>query len=533
LTFLPRPSPCGKFHISNDGKRTHNSEFDWVLPFHNPGLAPVGDSSGSYHICLDGNPAYSARFERTFGFYCDLAAVEKEGFFFHIHPNGSPAYTDRWNWCGNFQQQLCVVRNEIGEYYHIKTDGTLIPGGPHSYAGDFREGFAVVRGKDGLCRHIDGEGKYIHDFTFLDLDVFHKGFARARDERGWHFIDCQGHDVLNGQRFLEIEPFYNGQSLVKKLWGQQAVITEKGRIVAMPIQPEEDITNALQELAVSYWGPLAVRLGILVGIHGGKPTLEVDSKALQIIESSWKHLGLLDENGKLTLSGSKIEAGGVWEKRFLFWTGPQLQPWIDAEQRLSSPDVQEVDFFSKISNTPDVARMVHDVINSYAEEDWAGIESILKFEKGSKVVDLGGGRGFLLSNISGSGLEKILIDRPEVLADLKLKDIEILELDIFSDPIPDADVYILSRVLHDWSDENCQRILQKIPQHADLIVIEREGIAQQNGLLSLNMLLVNGGYERSISVWRSLFARCSWNIQSIEPWKNHLVMKLRGDHRNA
>ena len=277
MTFLPRPSPCGKFHISNDGKRTHNSEFDWVLPFHNPGLAPVGDSSGSYHICLDGNPAYSVRFERTFGFYCDLAAVEKEGFFFHIHPNGSPAYTDRWNWCGNFQQQLCVVRNEIGEYYHIKTDGTLIPGGPHSYAGDFREGFAVVRGKDGLCRHIDGEGKYIHDFTFLDLDVFHKGFARARDERGWHFIDCQGHDVLNGQRFLEIEPFYNGQSLVKKLWGQRAVITEKGRIVAMPIQPEEDITNALQELAVSYWGPLAVRLGILVGIHGGKPTLEVDS----------------------------------------------------------------------------------------------------------------------------------------------------------------------------------------------------------------------------------------------------------------
>ena len=39
LTVLPRPSPCGRFHISSDGERTHNSDFDWVLPFHKPGLA--------------------------------------------------------------------------------------------------------------------------------------------------------------------------------------------------------------------------------------------------------------------------------------------------------------------------------------------------------------------------------------------------------------------------------------------------------------------------------------------------------------
>ena len=36
LTVLPRPSPCGRFHISSDGERTHNSDFDWVLPFHKP-----------------------------------------------------------------------------------------------------------------------------------------------------------------------------------------------------------------------------------------------------------------------------------------------------------------------------------------------------------------------------------------------------------------------------------------------------------------------------------------------------------------
>ena len=74
----------------SDGERTHNSDFDWVLPFHKPGLAPVGDFTGSYHICLDGNPAYSIRFKRTFGFYCNLATVVDEKGFFHIHPDGSP-----------------------------------------------------------------------------------------------------------------------------------------------------------------------------------------------------------------------------------------------------------------------------------------------------------------------------------------------------------------------------------------------------------------------------------------------------------
>ena len=59
------------------------------------------------------------------------------------------------------------------------------------------------------------------------------------------------------------------------------------------------------------------------------------------------------------------------------------------------------------------------------------------------------------------------------------------------------------------------------------------GIAEQNGLLSLNMLLVNGGYERSIEDWHSLFAGCLWSIQSIETWNNHLVMKLRGEQGDA
>ena len=262
---------------------------------------------GSYHIYLDGNPAYSARYKRTFGFYCDLATVVDEKGFFHIHPNGSPLYSNRWDWCGNFQQQICVVRNEIGEYYHIRTDGMLIHGGPHSYAGDFREGFAVVRGMDGLCRHINLEGQYIYDYSFLDLDVFHKGFARARDDRGWYHINTDGNDISSGERYAEIEPFYNGQAHVRTITGEYLVIDENGNTVSTPVRSESDINQYFQSQAVSYWKPLAIRLGILSGLAGGKPVNSISRADRIVLEQAWIELGLISENGVLSVLGREVE----------------------------------------------------------------------------------------------------------------------------------------------------------------------------------------------------------------------------------
>lgn len=241
VSELPRPSSCGRYHVSARGARLHEIEFEWVLPFHEPGLAPVGDDSGAYHIHLDGSPAYGARYERTFGYYCGLAVVIEDGAWYHIDKQGKSAYFGIWNWCGNFQQNRCPVRDVDGRYHHIKPDGSILNGGPHSYAGDFREGCAVVREMDGLCRHIDLEGKVINDRTFLDLDIFHKGFARARDSGGWHHINKKGNDASLGRRYAELEPFYNGQALARSLTGEYIVIDESGDIKAMPSRPEADL----------------------------------------------------------------------------------------------------------------------------------------------------------------------------------------------------------------------------------------------------------------------------------------------------
>lgn len=34
--------------------------------------------------------------------------------------------------------------------------------------------------------------------------------------------------------------------------------------------------------------------------------------------------------------------------------------------------------------------------------------------------------------------------------------------DFFKDPLPDADLYVLARILHDWTDQRCTELLQRV-----------------------------------------------------------------------
>ena len=230
----------GTHHIDESSRRSlYKARFDKVLSFHSPGLAAVCTEDQSFHIYPDGMPAYSARFDRTFGFYGGLAAAIMGESWFHIHPNATRAYKETWNWCGNFQQNRCVVRG--GEdYYHIHKDGTKLPNGPNSYAGDFSEGAAVVRSRiDSLCRHINPAGRLVHKEAFFDLGVFHKGIATAKDEEGWFHIDRNGKDISAGKRYLVAEPFYNSQALVKTLDGETMVVNETGETTVKINSPDK------------------------------------------------------------------------------------------------------------------------------------------------------------------------------------------------------------------------------------------------------------------------------------------------------
>lgn len=212
-----------------DGKPVFK-KFKSLLKFHAPGLAPVEDESGWYHITAEGEPLYSERYLRTFGYYCGFAAVTAKDGCFHIGTDGKPLYAERYAWCGNFQENICTVRDFGNNYFHIGADGRRLYESNFVYAGDFRDDIACVKCTDGFCRHIDSKGNFINDKAFLDIGVFHKNIAPARDEKGWFHSDINGNALYN-ERYLNIEPFYNGFALVTNFDWSKKVINEKGETI--------------------------------------------------------------------------------------------------------------------------------------------------------------------------------------------------------------------------------------------------------------------------------------------------------------
>ncbi|XP_029786523.1 acetylserotonin O-methyltransferase isoform X3 [Suricata suricatta] len=87
--------------------------------------------------------------------------------------------------------------------------------------------------------------------------------------------------------------------------------------------------------------------------------------------------------------------------------------------------------------------------------------------------------------------------------------------DFFKDPLPEADLYILARVLHDWSDERCSHLLTCIHgacrPGGGVLVIESLLDADGRGplttqLYSLNMLVQTEGRERTPAQYAALLA---------------------------
>jgi WG containing repeat len=212
------------------GNKIFNKNYIEVLKFHSPGIAPVKDETGAYHIDINGEELYKQRYSRVFGFYCDRASVISNESWFHIDEKGNKLYNKCFAWTGNFQENICTVRDLQNNYFHIDLNGNRCYKENYKYAGDFKDGIACVKGDDGFFRHVDHQGKFINNKIFMDLGVFHKNYATAKDEKGWFHIDKSGLPLYQ-ERYELIEPFYNGFAVVTKKNNKKEIIDEAGKVI--------------------------------------------------------------------------------------------------------------------------------------------------------------------------------------------------------------------------------------------------------------------------------------------------------------
>ncbi len=145
------------------------------------------------------------------------------------------------------------------------------------------------------------------------------------------------------------------------------------------------------------------------------------------------------------------------------------------------------------------------------------------------IVDVGGGHGTLLRALLSTAPQALgmVLDQAEVTAAAPAGErIEFVAGDFLASVPPGGDVYVLCHVLHDWDDAAAVRILgscrRAAPANARLLIVEAV-LGDEPGpvmpeLLSLYMLVMSGGRERSRGQYQQLLASAGWQLTGSPRW---------------
>lgn len=554
----------GAYHIDKSGTPVYRGiRYQRTFGFYAQRAAVLDFENNFFHIDLTGRPVYDDRYSWCGNFH----GVPEEGVF------RSP------------------VRDSDNHYYYVDQHGekTL---GPFAYAGDPNSaGHSVVQDSRGNPTIIDIYGRdwctgtSMKDQKLIEACVPHKGIAQVRDEGGWFYMNQAGQEVGSGERYLLTEPHYNGQARVRFKNGQWGVVDEGGNLLVGLGESMLSSSVELESISKSYWHSLALKHilenNVLQEVH--HEILPSSASVFpEILKDCSIEMGLLPrerQNGAVSnptaqllnrgvlltassRSGATGDVSSLTEERCRYWLQDRyLKAWLDCPQETLNRDT-----FSELADDPVSVERSHRVLNSYADVDWKGAAAILsKLLHGQNkapeslphqtqdtiraIVDMGGGYGSLLRELHNSELlskteEFTCIDRPEVVASaLSSRGMDAKQNishgniikhevgDLFDGPLQSADLYLLSRVLHDWSDPKAAVILDRLnvmsPENARLCVIDRVASPEKlHALLSLHMYALNGSHERNYQQWQELFTSSGWQIDGSENLNGHKMFML-------
>ena len=147
----------------------------------------------------------------------------------------------------------------------------------------------------------------------------------------------------------------------------------------------------------------------------------------------------------------------------------------------------------------------------------------------ASVVDVGGGHGALLEavlarheHLTGTvfDLPQGLSDAPPPSASDSVRRRWSTVGGSFFEAVPAADVHLVKKVLHDWSDERCIEILRTCARSINPggvilvveLVLDRPGREVEDAFSDLNMLVLPGGRERTQAEFAALFTAAGLDL---------------------
>ena len=554
-------------HHLYGGTPLYKKRFKSVMSFQSPGVAVVMDEFDSYHIDLNGEPIYSKRFLKTFGYYENRAAVMDDSGWYHINLEGESLYKERYEWVGNFQEERCVVRDKEGNYFHIKTDGNSAYNERYNYVGDFKYGIAVVYDSNGYARHIDKEGCFINDKNFQELGIFHKGYAIAKDSRGAFHINKAGEPLYN-QRYKWVEPFYNGFAFVCDFFDQKLIINEDGKIIQTVVDEnsiliKNSLRKNLMSKLVGHWNTQIlysiVKLEVLEVIKKGYNTFKKLNEYLGIPNTSldmvikllklWNFITEFNGLFKVNYIGDLLTEDHPRSLKYatLMWGDEHYIVMSRLFEALKSYEPQfkniyDLDVFQYFEKNKEKGAIFHKAMKEYGV-DYDDLLLLHDFNDTKTIMDVGGGSGHLLEKILIKNYhikEAFLFDLPTIIenAQTSIKDdkikskVKFISGDFLNEIPIKVDTIVMSRVLHDWDDSKVIEILKNInlslKENGTLLLFETIVPEDSNydvGItLNFNLLVCTGGKERTLKEFQNLLNKVNFEISQIKQGKSNISL---------
>jgi hypothetical protein len=295
----------------------------------------------------------------------------------------------------------------------------------------------------------------------------------------------------------------------------------------------------------------AVGLGLFDSLHSSSATAGeladetgANAQHLKRLLRALVAMGVLIEDGDGRFSSTELGAlftgDGLGPAVRLFLSEPQRRAWSRLEDSVRTGQrgfdlehgMRDWDFYA---THPELGALFDAGMRSLTGPSAPAIVAAHDFSTYSAVADVGGGDGTLLAAILDAypRLRGILFDRPTVieravqrLAGAGLAHRCATVAGDFLEEVPGgADAYVMKWILHDWEDSDARRILANCRRAmnggSDLILVERV-IPERVGssdleavMADLQMMVMNGGVERTESGFRELLLDSGFHLMSV------------------
>jgi hypothetical protein len=258
-------------------------------------------------------------------------------------------------------------------------------------------------------------------------------------------------------------------------------------------------------------------LGVLTERDGGKFALTPLGEALRKGAPGSAHASVL------TLAGQ------------LFWRAWEEILYSLETGKTAFEKVYGMPAFDYLAQHPDEASLFSETMVGLHGPETPAVAAAYDFSGFKTVVDVGGATGNMLAAVLSRhrGPRGVLFDLPHVVRDapalLKahgVADRVAIESGSFFESVPSGgDTYILSHVIHDWSEAQCLTILgncrRAMGPGARLLIVEMvlpPGDTPHPGkLLDITMLTMPGGEERTEAEYAALLAKAGFRLQRVVP----------------